>query len=148
MSSSPEALGLSVKKLQHRHHRAADTALSELGISLVQWNALREIDRNPGATMHALAVLTFNSDQAFGTLAIRLLRQGWIERQIGPGRANAHRLTAEGEAMLQRGRKRVLDIVARSFSPLSQEERESLMRLLNKLLEHGLDDPSEDPLAR
>ena len=134
-------LTLSIKKLQHRHHRALDTALSELGVSLVQWNALREIDRNPGATMHALAVLTFNSDQAFGTLTTRLIRQGWIERQIGPGRANAHRLTAEGEAMLQRGRERVLDIFARVGAPLDEAERDTLMRLLDKLLEHGLDDP-------
>ena len=140
MSSSPEALGLSIKKLQHRHHRALDTALSELGVSLVQWNALREIDRNPGATMHALAALTFNSDQAFGTLTTRLIRQGWIERQIGPGRANAHRLTIEGEAMLQRGRERVLAIAARSFAPLDETEREVLMRLLDKLLEQYLGD--------
>ena len=140
MSSSSGSLGLSIKKLQHRHHRAADTALSELGISLVQWNALREIGRNPGATMHALAELTFNSDQAFGTLTTRLIRQGWIERQVGPGRANAHRLTTEGEALLHRGRGRVLDILARSFAPLDERERDVLTRLLGKLLDHGLDD--------
>lgn len=140
MSTTPETLGLSIKKLQHRHHRAADAALSELGISLVQWNALREIDRNPGATMHALAMLTFNSDQAFGTLATRLIRQGWIERQVGPGRANAHRLTTEGEAMLRHGRERFLDVVARSFAPLNEEERKTLMRLLNTLLENDPDD--------
>jgi DNA-binding MarR family transcriptional regulator len=141
-------LTLSIKKLQHRHHRALDTALSELGVSLVQWNALREIGRNPGATMHNLATLTFNSDQAFGTLTTRLIRQGWIERQIGPGRANAHRLTAEGEAMLQRGHEHVLNIFARAVAPLDETERDMLMRLLNKLLEHGLDDSSNDTLDR
>lgn len=141
MSSSPEILGLSIKKLQHRHHRALDTALSKLGVSLVQWNALREIDRNPGATMHALAALTFNSDQAFGTLTARLIRQGWIERQVGPGRANAHRLTAEGEAMLQRGRGRFGDVAARSFAALDGGERDTLMRLLDKLLRHDPDGP-------
>lgn len=141
MSSSPEILGLSIKKLQHRQHRALDTALSELGVSLVQWNALREIDRNPGATMHALATLTFNSDQAFGTLTARLIRQGWIKRQVGPGRANAHRLTAEGEAMLHRGRGRFGDVAARTFAALDDGERDTLMRLLDKLLRHDPDGP-------
>ena len=141
MSSSTETLGLSIKKLQHRHHRALDTALSELGISLVQWNALREIDRNPGATMHALAALTFNSDQAFGTLTARLIRQGWIERQIGPGRANAHRLTAEGQTMLYRGREPFASVVDRSFAALDEGERDTLMRLLDKLLRHDPDGP-------
>jgi hypothetical protein len=35
---------------------------------LVQWNALREIERNPGCSQHRLAERTFNSDQAFGSL--------------------------------------------------------------------------------
>lgn len=135
MSNSPEALALSIKKLQHRHHRALDVVLAELGISLVQWNALREIDRNPGATMHRLAELTFNSDQAFGTLATRLIRQGWVERQVGPGRANAHRLTPGGEALLRDGRAPVLAVFSRSFAPLDEAERETLQRLLGRMLE-------------
>src|SRR5579859_1946204 len=49
MSSEPEQLGWLVKRLQHRHHRVLDENLTPLGVSLVQWNALREIDRNPGA---------------------------------------------------------------------------------------------------
>ncbi|WP_296743023.1 MarR family winged helix-turn-helix transcriptional regulator [Mesorhizobium sp.] len=140
MSNSPETLALSIKKLQHRHHRALDGVLAGLGISLVQWNALREIDRNPGATMHRLAELTFNSDQAFGTLTTRLIRQGWVERQVGPGRANAHRLTPSGEALLSDGRERVLAVFTRSFAPLDESERGTLKRLLDKMLEHGLGD--------
>ena len=64
-----QELGLSVKRLQMRHHRAIDAALSPLGISLVQWDALRHLDQNPGASLHDLAQLTFQSDQSFGTLA-------------------------------------------------------------------------------
>ncbi len=72
MSSSLEPLGLLIKTVQHRHHRTLDAKLAPLGVSLVQWSALREIDRHPGVSMHRLAELTFNSDQAFGTLATRL----------------------------------------------------------------------------
>ena len=66
-------IGLSVKRLQVRHHKAIDAELVPLGTSLVQWDALRHLDENPGASLHRLAELTFQSDQAFGTLAGRLI---------------------------------------------------------------------------
>ncbi len=133
MSTSPEALGLLVKTVQHRHHRALDGALGEVGISLVQWNALREIDRNPAASMHRLAELTFNSDQAFGTLAARLLRAGLIERRQGPGRVLAHVLTTRGEALLKEGADRHAAVLHASFAALSAGERDTLGRLLARL---------------
>lgn len=134
MSSSIEHVALLIKKAQHRHHRWMDAALAALGLSLVQWNALREIQRNPGASMHQLAEVTFNSDQAFGTLTTRLLRSGLIERTPGPGRVSHHRLTPKGEKLLGEGGKLVQAVFARSFAPLSGEECDTLAALLAKLL--------------
>lgn len=134
MSTSHEALGLLVKTIQHRHHRAFDQALSESGISLVQWNALREIDRNPSASMHRLAELTFNSDQAFGTLAHRLMREGWIDRKHGPGRVLMHVLTGRGRALLDQGTDRHAAVLRACFSTLSEDDRDMLGRLLSRLL--------------
>ena len=71
MSSTLEPLALLIKQAQHRHHQALDTALTPLGISLVQWNALREIHRHPDSSQHRLAELTFNSDQLFQEVDIR-----------------------------------------------------------------------------
>jgi hypothetical protein len=65
-------IGLSVKRLQWRHHRAANAALAPLGLSLVQWDALRHLHGNPEASLHDLAGLTFQTDQSFGTLAGRM----------------------------------------------------------------------------
>lgn len=143
MSRALEELGLSIKKVQSRHHRALDTRLQRLGVSLVQWNALREIDRNPGSTAHRLAELTFNSDQAFGTLTTRLLRLGFIERQPGAGRANTHCLTPEGKTVLAQGREVMRKMLATSFAPLSEEEQATLSMLLAKLLAHPLDEADE-----
>ena len=134
MSSSIEDVALLIKKAQHRHHRWMDAELAALGLSLVQWNALREIQRNAGASMHQLAELTFNSDQAFGTLTTRLLRSGLIERIPGPGRVSHHRLTPKGEMLLRDGGKLVQAVFAKSFAPLSTEERDALATLLAKLL--------------
>lgn len=131
---SPEALGLLVKIVQHRHHRALDQALSESGISLVQWNALREIDRNPSASMHRLAELTFNSDQAFGTLAHRLMRAGLIDRRHGPGRLLMHVLTQRGRDLLDQGTDRHAAVICACFSTLSEDDRDILGQLLSRLL--------------
>ena len=134
MSTSPFELGHAVKRLQHRHHRTMDTRLAPLGLSLVQWNALREIDRNPGSSQHRLAELTFNSDQAFGTLATRLKRLGFVTQKAGQGRAIVLELTAKGRTLLAQGQKVARDMLTESFAPLNETERTTLQRLLDKAL--------------
>lgn len=138
MSSLLEDLGHAVKRVQDRHHRALDARLAILGISLVQWNALREIHRHPGSSLHRLAELTFNSDQAFGALVARMMRLGLVVRRHGKGRATIHVLTAEGEALRKKGRVIMLDVLKHSFVTLSDDEQATLLRLLTRLL----DDPA------
>ncbi len=129
-----EDLGQAVKRLQYRHHRTLDARLAPLGITLVQWDALRAISRHPNASGHRLAQLTFQTDQSFGALAGRLEARGWIERISGPGKAIRHRLTPAGEALLHEGNSVYNEVVSQSFSPLSPTERETLYDLLTRLL--------------
>lgn len=135
MSSPSETLGLLVKRVQHANHRALEAALAEAGLSLLQWNALREIDRNPGVSMHRLAELTFNSDQGFGALVARLLRDGLVERQDGAGRVLTHRLTREGAARFRKGERIYFRVSEGAFAALDEGERETLSRLLKKVVE-------------
>lgn len=135
MSIEPELLGWLVKRLQHRHHRSLDSQLSELGTSLVQWNALREIDRNPGACQRALAERTFNSDQAFGTLVTRLKRRGLVAQKKGVGRRLEHLLTPAGAALLKKGQKVMSKVTSDSFAALSARDRRELVRLLSLVLD-------------
>jgi DNA-binding MarR family transcriptional regulator len=137
MSSELDRLGWLIKRVQHGHHRALDTNLAELGITLVQWNALREIERNPGASQHDLAEVTFNSDQAFGTLVTRLKSHGLVERRPGRGRALLLRLTSKGQTLLNDGQEVMTRVLTQSFGPLRQEERAQLWRLLAKILDAG-----------
>jgi DNA-binding MarR family transcriptional regulator len=127
-------IGLSVKRLQHRHHRSADAALAEHGISLVQWDALRHIDENPGASLHDLAQLTFQSDQAFGTLTNRMVERGLITRVAGPGRAVRHQLTARGQHLRKEAQNVLEGMLRESFAALTAEELEQFDVLLEKLL--------------
>lgn len=134
MTRSLRELGLSIKRLQMRHHHALTAALAPLDISLVQWDALRHLHQNPGASLHDLAQLTFQTDQAFGTLARRMINRGLIERVPGPGRAARHRLTDKGEDLRRRGEQVVDEVFAASFGPLTVAQRETFDELVQKLL--------------
>jgi DNA-binding MarR family transcriptional regulator len=125
-------LGRAVKQAQYRHHRALDTRLAAIGTTLVQWDALRAIDRNPGASAHDLAGETFQSDQSFGTLGNRLAAQGLIERRPGQGRKIEHRLTSAGKKMLKLGHPIAAEMLGESFADLSERERATLLDLLQR----------------
>ena len=131
---SLQSLGLAVKRLQVKHHRTVNAGLAPLGITIVQWDALRHLDQNPGASLHDLALLTFQTDQAFGTLAARMESRGLIERAVGPGRAVRHTLTSKGEELYSRGGAIVDAVLAESFAPLGAADRAQLERLLSALI--------------
>ena len=134
MTRSIHEIGLAVKRLQARHHRAIDTELAPLDISLVQWDALRHLAQNPDASLHALAQLTFQSDQSFGALAARMIDRGLIERVPGPGRAVRHRLTDKGHALQRTGGDIVGRVLTASFSPLTPAQLTTFDALLRQLL--------------
>lgn len=130
-------VALAVKRLQHRHHRELSKALAPLGLSLPQWDTLRHLHREPDASLHDLAVLTFQTDQSFGSLAARMVDRGLIERVAGPGRAVKHRLTEEGERLRSVGQQLVDVVFERSFSALTDEQ----LRELGALLAAALGNP-------
>ena len=127
-------LGLAIKRVQDRHHRALDAALIEIGTTLAQWHALRAIEMHPDSSSHKLAGLTFQTDQSFGALANRMVDRGLIRRVAGEGRAILHHLTPEGEQMLAAGHEAAARVLAESFAPLTRAERQQLQGLLGKLL--------------
>jgi len=133
MAVDIEKLGRAIKQAQWRHHRALDARLHVIGSTLVQWDALREIAANPGASAHDLAMATFQSDQAFGTLANRLVGQGLIERRPGHGRRIAHYPTPSGQATLSAGRRVAREVFTESFADLSDRDRQQLLTLLDRL---------------
>lgn len=133
MTTDLQTLGRAVKQAQYRHHRALDTRLSAVGTTLAQWDALRAIGRTPGASAHSLAMATFQSDQAFGTLANRLASQGLVERRPGQGRRIEHHLTDSGACTLEAGQQIANAVLASSFASLSETERATLLDLLLRI---------------
>jgi DNA-binding MarR family transcriptional regulator len=127
-------VALAVKRLQYRHHRALNRALAPLGLSLVQWDTLRHLHNQPDASLHDLAVLTFQTDQSFGSLAARMAERGLIERIPGPGRAVRHRLTEEGARLRAAGQDAVEFVLQRSLSALTADQLSQLGELLDAAL--------------
>lgn len=134
MTTDIGEIGRSVKRLQMRHHRALNAALAPLGLTIVMWDALRHIDENPGASQHQLAESTYQSDQAFGTLAGRMIDRGLIERLRAPGRAVQHRLTEEGALLRARGNELVVSTLVSSFAGLTAEQLADFDALLRIVL--------------
>jgi DNA-binding MarR family transcriptional regulator len=135
MTATHRRIGLAVKRLQMRHHRALTDALAPLDVSLVQWDALRHLDENPSASLHDLALLTFQTDQSFGSLAGRMVDRGLIERLEGPGRAVRHRLTPKGLKIRQAGEVVVDGILVRSLSALTPAQLDAFDTTLAQLLD-------------
>jgi DNA-binding MarR family transcriptional regulator len=133
MHDELQELGGAVKQAQYRQHRALDSALQAIGTTLAQWDALRAISRSPGASARELATATFQTEQAFGTLAGRLTAQDLVERRPGHGRRIEHHLTPTGWQILAAGHKIADEVLADCFSPLPNADRATLLDLLQRL---------------
>lgn len=134
MSQTLQETGLRVKRLQMQHQRAANAALAGLGLTIVQWDALRHLEVNPGASLHHIAKLTFQTDQSMGTLAGRLVSRGLVERVPGPGRAVHHTLTTRGTELRKAGAQVLDTVLAASFGPLTRAQLATLDDLLHRLV--------------
>ena len=130
MVVSLQEVGLAVKRLQWRHHRAANARLADLGLSLVQWDVLRHLAARPEASLHDLATLTFQTDQSMGALAARMVGRGLLVRVEGPGRAVRHELTDRGDAARRAGSDLMDAVLQESFGALEPDQLDQLHELL------------------
>lgn len=136
MKPSLQDVGLAVRRLQWRHHREANRRLSsKVGLSLVQWDVLRHLHQQPEASLHRLAVLTFQTDQSMGELARRMIDRGLLERVDAPGRAVRHRLTKRGEEAYAAGSGVFDGVLGESLGGLTPDELATLHGLLSKALD-------------
>jgi len=133
MAVEGQVLASAVKQAHYRQHRSLDSGLARVGTTPSQWDALRAIARSPGASARALAAETYQSEQAFGTLAARLVAQNLVERRPGRGRSLEHHLTPAGEKVLAAGHAVADDVLAEFFAPLSDGERATLLDLLLRI---------------
>jgi DNA-binding MarR family transcriptional regulator len=91
-----------LRRAQLRKQTACEVELAEVGMTLPQWGMLLAVASLPDSSTHALALFTGQSDQSAGAVVARLEQRGLLERRSGGGRAILHRITVDGEDLVQR----------------------------------------------
>lgn len=113
--------------------------LEECGVfdlTPVQYAALMAVRTNPGIDATRVAGLIAFDRATLGDVFDRLESKGWIERlpSTRDRRIKALHMTAAGETQLELCEAAVERVQERILSPLSGDERETMMRLLTKLV--------------
>jgi DNA-binding MarR family transcriptional regulator len=115
-------------------------ALEPLGLRPPLFGVLTLIDANPGSTQQELVDGSMIDPSSMVAIVDELEAAGLAERRQHPSdrRKHAIHLTAAGRRTLGRARQTAVKMADEVFSPLDAGERETLRRLLRKLL--GLQD--------
>ena len=108
----------------------AEQVMGEGKLSLSANGALEMIGSNPGITGSELARQSLKTQQAISQVTGRLVRLGYVERRVGPGRGVGLYLTEAGSAALAEGGASEQEVDRRLCELLGEEEAEQLRALL------------------
>jgi DNA-binding MarR family transcriptional regulator len=138
-TSSPadeSRIGTVLKRAEQALLHTKAAALKAVGLTLAQYVALAELDRQPAVTGSALARACLVSPQAMMVVLKGLEEQGLISRSPHPRHANVLelRLTAPGREALHEAREQVAPIERRVLDAFSPTELKTLAELLNRLI--------------
>jgi MarR family transcriptional regulator, lower aerobic nicotinate degradation pathway regulator len=104
-------------------------------LTSVQFAALSAIKSNPGVDATRLSALIAFDRSTIGDVLERMEAKGWIERypDARDRRVKLLRLSAAGATLLRRVMPAVRRVQARLLAPLSEADRETMLRLLSTL---------------
>ncbi|MGW0084757.1 MarR family winged helix-turn-helix transcriptional regulator [Streptomyces sp. NPDC003393] len=131
-------IAMLLRRAQLRKQVACEAALAEAGLTLPQWGMLYAVATEPDSSTHALAVFVGQSDQSAGAVVARLQRRGLLERRPGTGKAILHRITPEGDELVQRCNRTVEDVMTRLLAGLSDQARQALRTALESVAQAAL----------
>jgi DNA-binding MarR family transcriptional regulator len=141
-----QSVGALLKRAEQSMVRAKSAALKPLGITLAQYVALSELEREPSVTAAALARACFVTPQSMMIVLKSSEEQGLIARTPHPRHANVLELdiTAPGREALEAARRLLEPIEARLAGAFSARELDTLRRLLDRWIDafEGSDSPS------
>jgi DNA-binding MarR family transcriptional regulator len=132
-----QRIGMVLKRAEQAMLRAKSAALKPAGLTLAQYVALAELDRQPGITGAALARASLVTPQAMMVVLKSLEEQGLIVRSPHPRHPNVLELhmTDAGCEALNAARHRVEPVERRVTDTFSPEELEVLGSLLTRWIE-------------
>jgi len=124
-----------IKRAEHTITQAVEERLRRHGISVAKYAVLKVLCERPDSSGAQLARRCFVTPQTMSTIVASLADQGLVVRSAHPEnlRVQQTRLTAAGEALLQRCQPDVDAVEAAFLSQLSHQDQ----LLLDELLRRG-----------
>ncbi|MXP63234.1 MarR family transcriptional regulator [Roseomonas sp. M0104] len=131
----PGLLGHLLRRAHGRMQAGFAEATSGRGVTASEFALLCLVEANPGITLGQLAQAAALDKSTLSPAMQRLTERQLVERQpvSGDRRTQALRLSPEGTALLPSLKASVDDYEGRMVSPLSEQERTTLLSLLRKL---------------
>ena len=136
-NSTSGNLGFLIGDVTRLYRREFDRRAAHLGLTRVQWRALRRIERVEGMTQVALAEDLELAPIAVGRVLDRLEKAGFIERRPDPADRRCWRLhLAPGSAMVMAGVDRIAaELREEVFAGIATAELEAAERVMSTLKE-------------
>jgi len=130
-----ELLGYSLRRAQVAMFVAFHEATRGMNITPPRFTALVIIGANPGISQSVLGNVLGIARSGAMLVTDWFEARGLVERRHLPsdGRSWGLHLTRKGEQLVERMKRRVLDLDSRKTKSLSKDERRELLRLLEKL---------------
>lgn len=124
-----------LRKASRALTRLYDGQLSPRDMTTTQYAILGTLDRRGDLPLTELAtLLVMDRTTLYRTIA-PVEKHGWVTIATGPGRSKIARLTDEGRAAVRGGREDWAVAQEQVLGDLPQEEWDSLLRTLNRLIE-------------
>src|SRR5580704_15047938 len=132
-----QRIGMVLKRAEQAMLRAKSAALKPAGLTLAQYVALAELDRQPGITGATLARACLVTSQAMMVVHKSLEEQGLIVRSPHPRHPNVLELyiTDVGSEVLDAARHRAEPVERRVTDTFSPEELQALAALLTRWIQ-------------
>lgn len=122
----------------NRHLRSTAFDASRTSVTRVQWLLLRHLQRMGGRTIGQLAGHLDVRASTMSQMLDRLEKAGLVTREAdeSDARVKIIRLTPEGAGVIARTETAWAEGLAEPFRAFTEEERETLLRLMKKLNDH------------
>lgn len=130
------SLGFLVAVLGTQMSDALDNSLKTFDLRVTMWPTLLMLWEEDGLTQSELSERCRTANYTTTRMLDTLEKKGLIERRPHPTSRRAHLvyLTAEGKALKPKGLEQAMAINADYMSVFDEQEKDTLMALLNKLV--------------